>query len=315
MPYRHIPRKLLDSAEDSFRQQNENDLRDRKRKVRLWLRPSAFEDQHKRRQKERVPGTNTWFLEHSSVREWIDLNLPAHRPRLLWAYGKPGCGKSMLASSTVHQLQKLGCRPIYFFANSKLGNAAESSPIGLVRTLLAQLLDDDSQLFDSLSAEYTKSSNDEASSFDALWGIFRLWCYRQSESIFCVIDALDEALDDCSDPDGFLASLIDAVNTCPMLRVCVTSRPNSRIERFLSSETDVGHVSTDGEDCCTQSTGTITATSKSCASRLVISEDRVESDLREYILMKVKKSRKLKTWLSPSDTDILCARAEGMFLW
>jgi NACHT domain len=143
-----------------------------------------------------VDGTNTWFLEHSSVEEWIDPSLPAHSSRLLWAYGKPGCGKSMLASSIVLHLQKSGSRTIYFFSNSKLGNAVKSSPLGLVRTLLAQLLDDDTQLFDSLFAEYTKSSTETASSIDALWEIFRLWCDKQLKPIFCVIDALDEAMEE-----------------------------------------------------------------------------------------------------------------------
>jgi hypothetical protein len=199
---------------------------------------------------------------------------------LLWAYGKPGCGKSMVASSAVNHLQKLGVRPIYFFANSKSGNVVESSPLGLVRTLLAQLLDDDSQLFDALFAEYTKSSNEEASSFDALWEIFRSWCYRQPQSIFCVIDALDEAIDEYSDPNGFIASIMDAVNLCPMLRVCATGRRNSRIERVFVPKTDLDHISADKEDCCSQSSDTIAAIGKTCASRVLISEDRVESDLR-----------------------------------
>lgn len=221
----------------------------------------------------------------------------------------------MLASSMVDQLQNLGFRPIYFFANSKVGNAIESSPLGLIRTLLAQLLDDDPQLLDSLFAEYTKSSNKEASSFHTLWEIFRLWCHRQSKSIFCVIDALDEAIDEYSDTDGFLESFVDAVNSCPMLRVCVTSRPNSRIERFFPSKTDLDHLSADGEDSFTHPTGNIAAPGRFCVSRVLISEDRVASDLKEYILIKVKQSRDLKAWLSQTDIDMLCARAEGMFLW
>ena len=221
----------------------------------------------------------------------------------------------MLASSIVLHLQNLGYRPLYFFSNSKLGNAVESSPLGLVRTLLVQCLDANPQLVDSLFTQYTKSNTEEASSFDELWETFGMWCYRQSSPIFCVIDALDEAIDECSDPEDFLASFVDTMNRYPMVRVCVTSRPNSRIKRHFLPETDIDDVSAQGEDAFTQASSNIAATGKSCVSRIIVSEDQVGSDVRAYIKVKVNQSRKLKIWLGPAEIDTLCARAEGMFLW
>jgi hypothetical protein len=100
-----------------------------------------------------------------------------------------------------------------------------------------------------------------------------------------------------------------------MLRVCVTSRPNSRIEAHFLPKTDIDDISAHGEDCSTKSISHMTSIGKTCVSRVLISEDQVSSDLREYIMIKVKQCPKLKAWLSKSDTDMLCARAEGMFLW
>ncbi len=221
----------------------------------------------------------------------------------------------MLASSIVLHLKNHGFRPLYFFSNSKLGSADESSPLGLVRTLLVQCLDADPQLADSLFAKYIKSGSEEASAFYGLWETFDLWCYKQSSPIFCVINSLDEAIDECRDPDDFLASLVDIVKRCSMLRVCVTSRPNSRIERHFFPETDIDNVSANGEAYYTQNNSSRAARGKSHVSRVAISEDQVRPDLVAYIKMKAKQSRNLKAWLTSSDLDVLCTRAEGIFLW
>jgi hypothetical protein len=193
----------------------------------------------------------------------------------------------------VRRLQDLGLQPIYFFFNSKLGTAAGSGPVGLVRAFLFQLLDIDPQLVSHLFPLYSKSSGDEASSFDALWGVFRSWCSQRSEPILYVIDALDETLDGCEQPDDFLAAITGVLRSCEMVRICVTSRPNSRIaNHFLSG-----------------------ASSSSFVSQVTIGESQVSSDIVAYATTKVGMSPKLKLWMTQSDIDTLCERAEGMFLW
>lgn len=303
------------SIEDIHNEQTQKDQHDRERKLRLWLRPGAFQDEQRRREKTHIGGTNTWFLEHSSFKNWSDREPLTHHIRLLWAYGKAGCGKSILASSVVSRLRKLGFEPLYFFFNSKTGRTLESTPLGLVRTLLVQLLDVGAQISDLLFAEYTKSNTDEASSCDSLWTIFRIWCSRLTDPIFCVIDALDEAIEVCDDTDDFLAMLVDTVVRYPMLRICVTSRQNSQIERHFLLKVDVESVPAIPEGLSTASINRSLEAEKSCISRVLISEDDVNSDLREYIKIKIVQSSKLKPLMTESDIDMLCARAEGMFLW
>jgi hypothetical protein len=283
------------------------------------LKSANFEDEQRLRQRERIDGTNDWFLRHPSFKNWTNLGLPADNPRLLWAHGKPGCGKSILASSVVLELQNLGFRPIYFFFNSESGTAS-LDPIGLVRAFLFQLLDIDPQLVDHLFAIYTKSINSEASSFDALWGIFRLWCSQCSRPIFCVIDALDEALYGCRHPGNFLAAIVGTLKSCEMVRICITSRPNPIIAKHFSPNMDLnldanGH-STDQWNKRTPSNDDIaTIGDDSLIAQVTISERRVSSDIMAYITNKVKSSSKLKSWMDPPDIDALCVRAEGMFLW
>jgi hypothetical protein len=307
--------KVRDALQAFHIDQAQRDSHDQIRRVRLWLRPSAFEDEQRRRKKERIEGTNEWFFEHSLFKDWTDLQIPVENCRLLWVYGKPGCGKSILASSVVLQLQNLGLRPIYFFFNSKSGNTVNSSPLGFVRTLLFQLLEVDDQLLNPLLTAYTKSGTAEASSFDALWEVFRVWCFRQPNPIFCVIDALDEALDGCMDPDDFLATIVDTVNQCKMLRICITSRSNHKIASHFVPNADIDDSSSDSEDQPPLSSTSTAVTSSNRFSQVFINENQVSSDLRQYIMTKIKTSRKFKSWISQSNIETLCARAEGMFLW
>jgi hypothetical protein len=193
----------------------------------------------------------------------------------------------------VRQLEELGFQPIYFFFNSKLGTAAGSDPVGLARAFLFQLLDVYPQLVDPLSPMCTKSGSDEATSFDALWEIFCSWCSQQSRPTFCVIDALDESLDGCERPDNFLATIVSALKSCNMLRICVTSRPDPRIIKHFSP----------------------TAGNGSSTSQVAISESQISSDIMAYITAGVERFPKLKLWMTQSDIDTLCSRAEGMFLW
>ncbi|KAI9768492.1 MAG: hypothetical protein M1840_004902 [Geoglossum simile] len=298
------------------KQQIQKNLEDQERTIRLWLKSASFEDEQKLRQKERVNGTNDWFLQHPSFKNWTNLNLPADNPRLFWAYGKPGCGKSILASSVVLELHNLGFRPIYFFFNSESGTAS-SDPIGLVRAFFFQLLDIDPELINHLFPIYTKSSSGEASSFDTLWEIFRLWCSRRSEPIFCVIDALDEALDGCNHPDNFLAAIVSTLKSCGMVRICVTSRPNPRIAKHFSPNMDLDIDSYIGDqgNRTPFNDGIAAIGDGSFISQVAISERQVSSDITAYVTTKVKSSSKLKSWMAPPDINALCVRAEGMFLW
>jgi hypothetical protein len=207
------------------------DLHDREKAIRLWLKPDDTKDEQQRRQNERVPGTNAWFLQDKPFQDWIDPSLQSYNSRLLWVCGKPGCGKSILASSIVAQLREMEIQPIFFFFNSKSGEASGLEPIGFVRTLLFQLLDIDPRLTELLHGIFAKSGSHVASSFADLWEVFRLWCLRRSEPVFCVIDALDESFDGCEDPNDFLSTIVQTLKSCHMLRIVVTSRPSHKIEQ------------------------------------------------------------------------------------
>jgi hypothetical protein len=65
--------------------------------------------------------------------------------------------------------------------------------------------------------------------------------FQQPTSIFCVIDALDEATNSGEEPmygrtdhDEFLATIAETMRHCQVLRVCFISQPNYKIaQQFL----------------------------------------------------------------------------------
>ena len=58
-------------------------------------------ESYRTRNPPRVPGTCTWFLEHPKFKVWRSESSSS----LLWLSADPGCGKSVLASFLVEELQ------------------------------------------------------------------------------------------------------------------------------------------------------------------------------------------------------------------
>src|SRR5205807_7291185 len=75
------------------------------------LYTSRYEDQ-RRRVREPVEGTCSWVTEHPKYKDWLEKKTSG----LLWLSADPGCGKSVIASFLVEQLQRRpGAIVCYFF--------------------------------------------------------------------------------------------------------------------------------------------------------------------------------------------------------
>jgi ankyrin repeat protein len=81
-------------------------------------------------------GTFTWLLEHDIYKSWVT----APQGGLLWIKGKPGSGKSTLLKYALsqHPMGDGGLVLSFFFHGR--GDSLQKSPIGLLRSLLHQLL-------------------------------------------------------------------------------------------------------------------------------------------------------------------------------
>jgi hypothetical protein len=294
--------------------QSKHELEGQQRKIRMWLKPANLDDEQRRRQKEHVKHTNAWFLAHPSFQNWLE-----GKTRLIWAIGKPGCGKSILASSIVAHLHSQGLQSLKFFFNSKLGTRLDAGPLGLVRSFLAQIMCIDSALVHTLHTLYQRSSSEEAASFDTLWEVFRDWCSSREQPLYCIIDALDEGLEMSEGPDDFLTTLFITFKECEMVRIVILSRPNHKLEEHmcqdLESTMDPVEPLSFSEGPDTETANTADSAFHTLTTQILIAENQVRSDIDIYVTDQVKRTPKLKAWMSQTDIDSLCARAEGMFLW
>jgi hypothetical protein len=294
--------------------ESKRELEYQQKKVRMWLKPANLDDEQRRREKEHVKPTNAWFLAHPSFQNWLK-----GTTRVLWVIGKPGCGKSILASSIVAQLHNQGLQPLYFYFNSKLGTRLDAGPLGLVRSFLAQIMGVDSELVHNLHTLYQRSSSEEAASFETLWEVFRDWCSSRKQPLYCVIDALDEGLEMSEAPDDFLTALFITFKECEMVKMVVLRRPNHKIEeqmcQNLEATIDPVEPPSYSKDPDTKTADAADSAFHTLTTQILIEETQVRSDIDIYVKNRVKRTPKLKEWISEADIDNLCARAEGMFLW
>ncbi|KAL7951461.1 putative Pfs NACHT and ankyrin domain-containing protein [Trichoderma barbatum] len=185
----------------------------------------------------RVKGTGEWLMEHPVFKYWLEE--PAST--LLWIHGKPGCGKSHLASRLIHDLGTHNSGPdsalSYLYCSSTQYNV-KMDLNSLLGSLLAQLClrltANEIENILQIAMSGTKESPSRAQ--------MKEWVHAVLEKFqlcYIVIDGLDE----CSDfPDKqledfctFIASLVEHKISPPHIKVVIFSRPRYQtIDRVFS---------------------------------------------------------------------------------
>ncbi|KAM5342890.1 hypothetical protein ACJ41O_013856 [Fusarium nematophilum] len=164
------------------------------------LRSLAFEDMDGRPNEigEAADGTCKWLLKHNTLIQWTR----RHRG-VLWIKGKPGSGKSTIMKFALRKLPALcgaDTQAFAFFFHGR-GHELQRSPLGLLRSLLHQLLSRVpgalGDLVDYFDAK-RKSMGEPGEKWQ--WYLQSLQKYLQSAlprilkrfPVILVIDALDE---------------------------------------------------------------------------------------------------------------------------
>ncbi|KAL8965919.1 MAG: hypothetical protein Q9183_003616, partial [Haloplaca sp. 2 TL-2023] len=166
-----------------------------------------------------MPGSCNWILSQTVFQSWLEDE--SSRSRILWVYGLPGCGKSVLSSFVVRYLQDKGHSCQYFFFS--FGDYLKRTINLLLRSLAYQI----ATVVSEFCAQLGKLEDDnirlENAEGRTIWQkVFksRLSNIQLQRPIYWVIDALDE----CEAPEKLmgLLSSIDSFR-CP-LRVMLVSR-------------------------------------------------------------------------------------------
>ena len=251
---------------------------------RLLAVSSVPEDDLEDLQNLWMPGSCEWILSRPVFQSWLDDE--SARSRILWVYGLPGCGKSVLSSFVIRHLQDKGHNCQYFFFS--FGDYLKRTISLLLRSLAYQI----ATVVPEFRAQLGKLADDnvrlEKAEGRTIWQkLFKskLSNIRLQKPIYWIIDALDE----CDAPEKLLGllSFIDT-SRCP-LRVMLVSRKTQGLSlayQRLQSSVQVDHLNI-GD---------------------------VKEDLESYAAQEIAYVRggpEIKARI----TRTICAKANGNFLW
>lgn len=105
--------------------------------IRSWLKAPDPSSTHNRstRLREKSPGSGSWFLQGKEFAHWKE------QASFIWLYGKPGCGKTVLSSTIINELQstagtQANCAIAYFYFD--FNDFQKQGTESLIRSLITQ---------------------------------------------------------------------------------------------------------------------------------------------------------------------------------
>ena len=168
-----------------------------------------------------APATCAWILDHTRYHKWLD-----QRHGLLWIKGNPGSGKSTVLKHVLETAEREPKQKFIlasFFFNGR-GAPIQRNVLGLFRSLLHQILQQNRALLSDLTSLYNNKSETEGQ-----YGIDWTWNENQLQSFFksnvvhtarthkmrIYIDALDECGQDTAlDLVEFFRCFADPISIC-----------------------------------------------------------------------------------------------------
>ena len=159
--------KAENDLQRSFRQNIESQQLDQmSREVRLWLQPSNSANDLRKLREARTADTGTWLLGKDEYNSWTE----SAQSSILWIYGIPGSGKSVLASYIIDNIRPKSANSeaplVYFFCSGR--NENQRTSIHILRSLISQLQTQSPSLGGLVAEAYKSSSARVANDFDKL---------------------------------------------------------------------------------------------------------------------------------------------------
>ena len=188
-------------------------------KIIRWLRSPDPCANHNAARAEHSPATGSWFIESDAFQSWW--NEPS---QFLWIHGRPGCGKSVLASTIIDHAKFLcqaqpAYKLAYFYFDFR--QETQQSLDGFLRSLLVQLSYEASavapeirKLYDQHDSKSQQPSVAELS--DAFMSIL-----KKSQPFYLIVDALDECSTFFSPGRSAVLSLFERIKNEKMAHVNV----------------------------------------------------------------------------------------------
>ena len=200
-------------------------------KIRKWLSPPDPASNLNKAREQRHKGTGQWLLDSDRYIKW-----KTERNSFLWLNGIPGCGKTILSSSVVADLQEsaTSLNMVYFYFD--FNDGTKQSLERAVRSLVNQLYYKRTDLRKEADALYSSCDDGSRETDSAsLLKLFQTMVQKAGE-IWLVLDALDECRERNDGPGGGLLPWIRGLRDTGLgIHLLVTSRPEHDIQTAIES--------------------------------------------------------------------------------
>lgn len=205
----------------------QSQLSEKHHKIRLWLSGLDPSSNYNRALRKRLQGTGSWLIKNDVFRDWEQDPGPGS---IIWLYGIPGCGKTILSSTILeHVLDSYpptsNTAVLYFFFDFNDVNKQQHE--AMIRSLLSQLSMHCVSVPPVLDTLYSSCMNGgRKPTFEAL-----LETFHQMAIIFKTTFIILDALDECEERPELMADIEQLVGWKDTnLRILATSRREKDIE-------------------------------------------------------------------------------------
>lgn len=239
-------------------------------KIRQWLSPPDPSANHRKWCKRRQEDTGLWFLNSEIYIKW-----KMDAASIIWMYGIPGCGKTILSSTIIqdvfqHYIDDPRTVVAYFYFD--FNDPQKQIPQLMVESLICQFLQKCIRTPEGLNTLFSSyEDRQRRPSLDSLLDVLQQMIQEHPQS-YIVLDALDECKDRVE-----LIGIIERMASwqSDKLHLLVTSREVRNIRNSLERLTEAQNI------ICLQ-------------SRLV------DSDIQIYVRKRLLKDVSLRKWQKDS---------------
>lgn len=238
---------------------------------------------HESARQRREPQTGAWLLRHDQYLGW-----KSGSTRLLWVYGKTGCGKTILCSTAIEDI-KAHCQnatntghAIFYFS---FWDNQKQTYRNLIVSLVVQLGQREPGL--SMLRQAYKKTERPQPGLEELQKIL-LSSVKSYDDVYIHLDALDECPGGNGVRHDVLGGMKRLLDQAPNVRMLTTSRDVPDVRSLMEN---------------------------SGADLIPVIARAVDIDIQKYISTQMSRDRKLSQLDSPTRTlieETLSQRADGM---
>lgn len=258
-------------------------------KIERWLSTPDPSTNYNKALQQRQKDTGLWFLQSHVYNQWKTQPNSA-----LWLYGIPGCGKTVLSSTIIEDLEKTfpSATLLYFYFD--FSDDRKQKLDNMVRSLVSQLYWKSKNARKQLDSLFSSCEDGKRQPTQELLCQVLLQMMGSSEGVCIVLDALDECQTRTgSRTEGLLSWVKDLLGSGQNnVRLIATSRSEQDIQSTLGEMIDEDH-------------------------RIPIQSDLTRDDINAYIRTRVREGDGLKRWRKQQDVQeeieaALIQKANGM---